>query len=862
MSLFLMTAPLALADNSAWVYDTETTLGSFQASENVFLHPERTNLCEGVLGIPFGGDPGWVRVGGSPNPHTPVVEARGQVFPDLAGANDDPPKTNPFVTHTDNPFSHYSFDLNVFVTLDAGYRGLLASGNFDEGSENERAMLEVEWERGGVPHFAWPAARDRVTIWGPHIWDCGHGDEEPTYRTEIHPPVGWVAYRNTATTGDRDQPPPPGKRTQSPWVWYEPTDHQAAGATLPSSGLLNTPVKATVADAFFSSFGGNTVESLNGCDDSTAISDYTEDAPCLGIAAFLKNFEWMQPVLDRDYTFFVPAPPRPADDATLVWESENRCGEVPSDPGNPPGDDIDDVGEAGDGAENIGEPACNIPDEVVETTVNGQPGIEVTVKARSGEVRYPENGYIAFARRYKVAWDFVPPPKQRPRQFRVNVNHLRVYDDAEECGNDGEWNIAMRVNESWAYPVAGSGDDGDPFYAQGAVDDDKCILFHDPGYKEYAVGETFNVGVVPGEPLNLWERVVEIDPISNDVLPVINDFRSGPGSYEVGTTDHDREGAHTLGYTVTDASPRAPSLGELVIGDPRYGPNPGTGGRTYVSASSPITLERSNAAKIEYRFWKDGDPRPSTWTFDSSAPFNVNLSGASVDGPYTIEYAPVSSAGVVAQRRLARLELDATPPAITIHQPRGPVYTRSAALVLDYEVTDAGSGVNSVMPRLDGNATVGGHGLASGQAIDLLTELAIGRHTFEVDAADNLGNTSSSSITFSIIVTAESILDEVPEFLSRGAIKTPGLANSLLAKLKAAASASARRIWGAAANQYGAFINALDAQSGKGVTAIAATIMRGDALDLIAQLPPAGGAGFGIASLPGPAQLTLVSVAK
>ena len=43
-----------------------------------------------------------------------------------------------------------------------------------------------------------------------------------------------------------------------------------------------------------------------------------------------------------------------------------------------------------------------------------------------------------------------------------------------------------------------------------------------------------------------------------------------------------------------------------------------------------------------------------------------------------------------------------------------------------------------------------GHGLASGQAIDLSPELGPGSHTFVVTAADNVGNTSSTQVQFTV----------------------------------------------------------------------------------------------------------------
>lgn len=130
-----------------------------------------------------------------------------------------------------------------------------------------------------------------------------------------------------------------------------------------------------------------------------------------------------------------------------------------------------------------------------------------------------------------------------------------------------------------------------------------------------------------------------------------------------------------------------------------------------------------------------------------------------------------------------------------------------------------------------------GHGLASGQAINLLTEMSLGTHSFNVDAVDNVGHASSKAVHFSIIVTPESIKNDVRQFYSMGKIKNAGLANSLLAKLDAAAIKYKAGDCSTASNLYQAFIDELQAQSGKGVDATAASIMIQDAQYLMAHCP-------------------------
>src|SRR5262249_4016715 len=157
--------------------------------------------------------------------------------------------------------------------------------------------------------------------------------------------------------------------------------------------------------------------------------------------------------------------------------------------------------------------------------------------------------------------------------------------------------------------------------------------------------------------------------------------------------------------------------------------------------------------------------------------------------------------------------------------PAATQYVHSDVLQLQYSVADTGCGVGSVTPRMDGMTTIGGHGLENGQVIKLLTELTTGGHTFTIEAAGHVGGTRMASVTFTIIVTPESIKEDVNEFLDMGAIRNSGLASALLATLNAAAQARARGNCQVAANDYQAFVNQLQAQSGNGVNATAAAIM-------------------------------------
>ena len=143
----------------------------------------------------------------------------------------------------------------------------------------------------------------------------------------------------------------------------------------------------------------------------------------------------------------------------------------------------------------------------------------------------------------------------------------------------------------------------------------------------------------------------------------------------------------------------------------------------------------------------------------------------------------------------------------------------------------------STTTSLDGSTTLSGHGLASGQVINLLTELTLGPHSFSVSGTDNVANAGVSSVSFTIVVTPDGIKRDVNLFRAAGLIKNDGLANSLLATLSAAEQARASGNCSTSANNYEAFIQQLQAQSGNGIDAAAATIMIGDAQYLVAHCP-------------------------
>ncbi len=99
-----------------------------------------------------------------------------------------------------------------------------------------------------------------------------------------------------------------------------------------------------------------------------------------------------------------------------------------------------------------------------------------------------------------------------------------------------------------------------------------------------------------------------------------------------------------------------------------------------------------------------------------------------------------------------------------------------------------------MLPTLNGSASIAGNALANGMAIPAHV-VAAGSHTFRVDSTDTVGNKSSSSVTFSIVVAAQSLIDDVSPLQGNGLDQR----SAAVCRLTRGADYPCRRFWNAQA---------------------------------------------------------------
>lgn len=122
------------------------------------------------------------------------------------------PVSEAHIAHEDYFGSHNTQDVNFWVALADEEPYKLLSHTQDGQYGQESNQIEVEWESGSYPLWAWPSGADFIDqgareletgdlawVKGNWIYDCGHQDDNIVEGawTEIHPPVAVAIMRGT-----------------------------------------------------------------------------------------------------------------------------------------------------------------------------------------------------------------------------------------------------------------------------------------------------------------------------------------------------------------------------------------------------------------------------------------------------------------------------------------------------------------------------------------------------------------------------------------------------------------------------------------------------------------------------------------
>ena len=259
-----------------------------------------------------------------------------------------------------------------------------------------------------------------------------------------------------------------------------------------------------------------------------------------------------------------------------------------------------------------------------------------------------------------------------------------------------------------------------------------------------------------------------------------------------------------LQTTVEEYNPAADTW-VVTPSDPTCGPPP--------DSTPPTTTDNAPSAWQKADFTvtltcadNDGGSgcKETKYRLDGGAWQTGNSISISTEGDHLIEYYSIDNAGNQESAESTHAKLDKTPPTATYSGNAG-TYTIDQMVSITCTATDNLSGVAfTTCANISGAAYT----------------FTLGTNSFSASATDQAGNTGTGSTSFTVQVTTAGLGNLVMQFVTKA-----GVANSMISKLNAAEAAAARGNAQAKAGAIGAFINELQAQAGKSLTAAQAATL-------------------------------------
>lgn len=229
--------------------------------------------------------------------------------------------------------------------------------------------------------------------------------------------------------------------------------------------------------------------------------------------------------------------------------------------------------------------------------------------------------------------------------------------------------------------------------------------------------------------------------------------------------------------------------------------NPSPNENGWINKDAAVTIEANRAYSISYSA-TGAQPINQTTVKGESLQFPI-----SAEGVTSVTYAATNFSGIKETPRTMDIRIDKTAPVIEFSGERS--YTVQQAVYIGCTAADALSGL-----------------VTSSCSSSLVGQPAYtfepGSHDITVLATDMAGNTSTATFTFQVSVTYDGVSELIRQFMA----DDQGIANGLCSKLLNAQEAEKRGNLKAKEGMLHAFLNEVDALSGKKMTTEQAQILK------------------------------------